>query len=100
MLLYVLVVAVVGALLFVVAGVVFGRSEELGPLPGETTLTRLPARGVTGADVRALQFQQVVRGYKASEVDWALEQLGAEIDRLRARLPADDEERAGVAEST
>lgn len=93
MLLYVLVVAAVGAGLFVVASAVFGRSEELGPLPAATTATRLPARDVTGDDVRALRFQQVVRGYKASEVDWALDRLGTEIDMLRSELA---QHRAGV----
>jgi len=29
-----------------------------------------------------------VRGYKASEVDWALERLALEIDELRAQLGA------------
>lgn len=86
MLLYVLVVALVGAALFVIAGAVFGRSEELGALPDGTTATMLPVAGVTGADVQALRFQQVVRGYKASEVDWALNRLGAEIDALREQL--------------
>ena len=42
--------------------------------------------GVTGADVDSLRFQQVLRGYRASEVDWALARLGAEIDSLRAQL--------------
>ncbi|MET0316370.1 MAG: DivIVA domain-containing protein, partial [Rhodococcus fascians] len=31
-------------------------------------------------------FQQTLRGYKPSEVDWALERLAAEIDLLRSRL--------------
>lgn len=88
MLLYVLIVALVAGVLFLVSSVVFGRNEELGPLPRGTTATVLPAEGVTGADVRALRFQQVLRGYKASEVDWALDRLGAEIDELRAQLRA------------
>jgi DivIVA domain-containing protein len=86
MLLYVLIVGVVAAVLFLLASAVFGRSEELGPLPRGTTATVLPAQDVTGDDVHALRFQQVLRGYKASEVDWALERLGAEIDALREQL--------------
>ena len=54
LLLYVLIVGLVAAMLFLVASAVFGRSEELGPLPEGTTATVLPADGVTGADVRAL----------------------------------------------
>ncbi|MBJ8340926.1 DivIVA domain-containing protein [Antrihabitans sp. YC3-6] len=86
MLLYVLIIAVVGAVLFLAASTVFGRSEELAPIPSGTTATVLPESGVTGADVAALRFQQALRGYKASEVDWALERLGAEIDALRQEL--------------
>ena len=91
MLLYVLIVGVVAAVLFLLASAVFGRSEELGPLPRGTTATVLPAEDVTGADVRALRFQQVLRGYKASEVDWALDRLGAEIDALREQLARREE---------
>ena len=46
----------------------------------------LPASGVTGADVEAVKFTQVLRGYKTSEVDWVLDRLGAELDELRAEL--------------
>ncbi|APE36675.1 cell division protein DivIVA [Nocardia mangyaensis] len=86
LLLYVLIVGLVAAVLFLVASAVFGRSEELGPLPEGTTATVLPAHGVTGADVRALRFQQVVRGYKAEEVDWALGRLAERIDELELEL--------------
>jgi len=85
-LLYLVIMALVGGLLYLAASMVFGRSEELPPLPAGTTATVLPAEGVTGADVRALRFQQALRGYKASEVDWALDRLGREIDSLRAQL--------------
>ncbi|OZC94682.1 cell division protein DivIVA [Rhodococcus sp. 06-235-1A] len=88
LLIYVVVIAVVAAALFFVASIVFGRGEELGPLPEGTTATVLPAEGVTGPDVRSLKFQQTLRGYKPSEVDWALERLGGEIDMLRSRLSA------------
>lgn len=86
MLLYVLIVGLVAALLFLVASAIFGRSEELGPLPEGTTLTVLPVAGISGTDVRALRFQQVFRGYKAGEVDWALTRLAARIDELEAQL--------------
>ncbi|MFF3566253.1 DivIVA domain-containing protein [Nocardia jiangxiensis] len=86
MLLYVLIVGLVAALLFLVASAVFGRAEELGPLPEGTTETVLPAHDISGADVRDLRFQQVFRGYKAGEVDWALARLAARIDELEAQL--------------
>ncbi|PTR30234.1 DivIVA domain-containing protein [Rhodococcus sp. OK519] len=85
-LIYLLVMVLVGGLLFLGASAVFGRSEELPPLPPGTTATVLPAENVTAADVKALRFQQTLRGYKASEVDWALDRLGKEIDSLRAQL--------------
>ncbi|KAA0022584.1 DivIVA domain-containing protein [Antrihabitans cavernicola] len=90
MLLYVLIVALVAGVLFLIASAVFGRGEELEPLPPGTTATLLPATDVTGADVRSLRFQQTLRGYKASEVDWALERLGNEIDSLRLQLSERD----------
>lgn len=88
LLLYVVVITVVAGLLFLCASLVFGRGESLEPLPEGTTATILPAENVTGADVGRLRFQQTVRGYKPSEVDWALDRLGAEIDLLRSRLTA------------
>ncbi|EGD56889.1 DivIVA domain-containing protein [Gordonia neofelifaecis NRRL B-59395] len=77
-------VAVLVALIFAVVWFVFGRGEELPPVQKGTTLTRLPRAGITGDDVRTILFQQSFRGYKASEVDWALEKLAREIDELRA----------------
>ncbi|MBY6538659.1 DivIVA domain-containing protein [Rhodococcus sp. BP-349] len=85
-LLYVVVIAVVAAALFLLASVVFGRGEEMEPLPEGTTATALPARGISGRDVRALRFSLTVRGYDAREVDWALDRLAVEIDGLRLRL--------------
>ncbi|WP_438944056.1 DivIVA domain-containing protein [Nocardia blacklockiae] len=86
LLLYVLIVGLVAALLFLVAAAVFGRGEELGPLPEGTTATVLPATAIHGSDVRSLRFQQVFRGYKAGEVDWALTRLAARIDELEHQL--------------
>lgn len=55
-------------------------------MPPGATPTRLPARDLTGVDVRGLRFQLAFRGYRMSEVDWALDRLAAEVDGLRARL--------------
>ncbi|MEW5808431.1 MAG: DivIVA domain-containing protein [Actinomycetota bacterium] len=88
-LLYLVVLVLVGIVLFAIGSVLFGRGEALPPLPQATTATRLPATEITGADVEALKFTQTLRGYKASEVDWALERLGREIDHLRAELAAE-----------
>lgn len=87
-LLYLVVLVLVAVLLFGAASMLFGRGEELPPLPRATTVTVLPASGVTGADVDAVKFTQVLRGYKTGEVDWVLERLGREIDQLRGELTA------------
>lgn len=82
-LIYLFVMVVVAAVVFLVAAVIFGRGEELAPLPPGATPTRLPAKDVEPADVRELRFQQVLRGYKMSEVDWVLDRLAGELDTLR-----------------
>ena len=41
---------------------------------------------MTSNDIRSLRFQQVLRGYKMTEVDWVLERLSTEVDELRARI--------------
>lgn len=87
-LLYLLVLVLVAAVLFVIAGGLFGRGEPLPPLPRATTATVLPASGVTAADVDAVKFSQTLRGYKTSEVDWVLDRLGREIELLRGEVSA------------
>jgi DivIVA domain-containing protein len=85
-LLYLVVLILISIVLFGVASALFGRGEPLPPLPRGTTATVLPASGVTGADVDAVKFTQVLRGYKTSEVDWVLDRLGQELDLLRGQL--------------
>ena len=94
-LIYLLVVVAVAAAVFGLAAVVFGRGEELAPLPPGATPTRLPVGDVDGDDVRELRFQQAVRGYRMAEVDWVLERLADELDRVGAER---DDLRARVAE--
>ena len=83
---YLVVLILVGTVLFALGSVLFGRGEQLPPLPRATTATVLPASGVTGADVDDVKFTQTLRGYKTSEVDWVLDRLGAELDSLRGEL--------------
>ncbi len=87
-LLYLVVLTLVAVVLFGVASLLFGRGEQLPPLPRATTATVLPAYGVTAADVEAVKFTQVLRGYKTSEVDWVLDRLGREIETLRGQVAA------------
>ncbi|HEV7652202.1 MAG TPA: DivIVA domain-containing protein [Actinophytocola sp.] len=98
-LIYLVVMVLVAAVVFLIASVVFGRGEELPALPPGASPTRLPASGITADDVRGVRFQLVVRGYKMSEVDWVLRRVSGELDELRTEVaelrtrlaPADDE---------
>ncbi|MCV7411726.1 cell division protein DivIVA [Mycobacterium florentinum] len=87
-LLYIVVLVLVAIVLFGAASLLFGRGEQLPPLPRGTTATVLPAYGVTGSDVDAVKFTQVLRGYKTSEVDWVLDRLARELEALRGQLAA------------
>lgn len=94
---YFVVVAAVAAGVFLVAGAVFGRGEELAPLAPDASPTRLPTEAVRGDDVREVRFQQVLRGYRMAEVDWVLERVAAELDRLDGELGAATGERDRLA---
>ncbi|NGY58946.1 DivIVA domain-containing protein [Lentzea sp. NEAU-D13] len=85
-LIYLIVMVAVAAVVFLLAALVFGRGEELAPLPPGASPTRLPSDTITADDVRELKFQQVFRGYKMSEVDWVLQRLATEVGELRARV--------------
>ena len=86
MLIYLIVAVVVGAVVFLIAALVFGRGEELAALPPDATPTWLPAGPIVGDDVRAIRFSQALRGYRMSEVDWTLQRAAEELDALRARV--------------
>jgi len=83
---YLVVAAVIGLAVFALMVFVFGRGEQLAPLSPRTSPTELPERGMTGADVGTVKFAMALRGYRMSDVDWALERMGGEIDRLRAEI--------------
>lgn len=82
-LIYLVVMIVVAGVVFVGVSLIFGRGEELAPLPAGATPTKLPVRDVEPRDVRDLRFQQVLRGYKMSEVDWVLDRLAGELETVR-----------------
>jgi DivIVA domain-containing protein len=83
---YLVVMVFVAAVVFLLASVLFGRGEELPPLPPGASPTRLPAGDITATDLENVRFQLVLRGYKMSEVDWVLQRLGGEIESLRSRV--------------
>ena len=96
---YLVVMVFVAAVVFLLAAVVFGRGEELAPLPPGSSPTRLPAEDLTGEDLTEVRFQLVLRGYKMSEVDWVMRRLGVELDELRDRV-AELEQRERERESS
>jgi DivIVA domain-containing protein len=81
---YLVIAVVVAAALFGIVVVVFGRGEELPPLPPRATPTRLPEGELAGGNVRELRFPQAVRGYRMDEVDWVLDRVADELDRVGA----------------
>jgi DivIVA domain-containing protein len=83
---YLVVMVFVAAVVFLLASVLFGRGEELAPLPPGASPTRLPADDLTSDDLKDVRFQLVLRGYKMSEVDWVLKRVGEELDDLRDRV--------------
>lgn len=86
--LYVVVIVVVGALLFIVTAALFGRSEELEPLPKGVSPTVLPAADIRGDDVRAVRLRLRFRGYDQHDVDWTLARLADRLDELDSRIVA------------
>ncbi|CAM3935794.1 DivIVA domain-containing protein [Kibdelosporangium persicum] len=94
---YLVVMVFVAAVVFLLASVLFGRGEELPPLPPGASPTRLPAEDITAEDVSRVRFQMVLRGYKMSEVDWVLQRLGKEVGDLRSRVAELEEQVAGKA---
>ncbi|MDP9430726.1 MAG: DivIVA domain-containing protein [Actinomycetota bacterium] len=91
---FVLTVAVVGALLFLGGSVLLGRGETRPPADPDRSPLELPEdRPVTADDVRGVRMSVTVRGYRMTEVDWLLEQLAGALEErdaavaaLRARL--------------
>lgn len=83
---YLVIAAVIGGAVFAITVFVFGRGEQMAPLPPRTSPTELPDDGITGQDVRSVRFAMALRGYRMSDVDWALERMATELDGLRAQL--------------
>jgi DivIVA domain-containing protein len=85
---YLVIAAVIGLVVFGLAVFVFGRGEQLAPLSPRTSPTELPDNKITADDVRTVRFAMALRGYRMSDVDWALERMAEELDRLRAQVAA------------
>jgi DivIVA domain-containing protein len=85
---YIVIAAVIGLVVFVLAVFVFGRGEQMAPLAPRTSPSELPENVIGGDDVRRVRFGLALRGYRMSDVDWTLDRLADELDRLHRRLSA------------
>lgn len=83
---YLFIALVVGAVVFAVAMVVFGRAEQLAPLPVRNSPTHLPDGSISAAEIHGVRFGVALRGYRMSDVDWTLDRLAEEVDRLHERI--------------
>jgi DivIVA domain-containing protein len=83
---YLVIAAVIGLVVFGIAVFVFGRGEQLAPLSPRVSPTELPDTEMTADDVRKVRFAMALRGYRMSDVDWALERMAGELDRLRTQV--------------
>ena len=83
---YLVIAAVIGLVVFGIAVFVFGRGEQMAALSPRTSPTELPDRDLTADDVRKVRFAMAFRGSRMSDVDWALEKMADELDRLRAEV--------------
>ncbi|GGL95865.1 DivIVA domain-containing protein [Nakamurella endophytica] len=79
---YLVIAAVIGAVVFVLAVLVFGRGEQMAPLSPRTSPAQLPGEGIGADDVRSVKFSLALRGYRMSDVDWVLDRVGDRIDEL------------------
>ncbi|MET7507397.1 DivIVA domain-containing protein [Streptomyces albidoflavus] len=92
-----LVIALVVVVAAVTLAVVGGGSRAVLPEAGpETVADAFPEdRPLARADVDALRFPVVLRGYRMTEVDDALSRLGAELAERDARIAELESARAG-----
>lgn len=87
---YLIIGVIIGGGLFALASALFGRGEQLAPLAAPTSPTQLPTAGMTSEDINRLRFGTALRGYRMSDVDFALDRIADEIAQLRQQLAADE----------
>lgn len=83
---YLVIAAAIGLVVFLIAVFVFGRGEQMAALPPRTSPSELPDGPIGGDDVRRIRFGLALRGYRMSDVDWTLDRLSDELDRLHRRV--------------
>ena len=85
---YLVIAGVIGLVVFALATFVFGRGEQLAPLSPRVSPTELPDRDMSPEDVRRVRFAMALRGYRMSDVDWALDRMADELEHLRGKIAA------------
>jgi DivIVA domain-containing protein len=86
---FVVIVLVVGALVFLGGSLLLGRGETQPAADPDRSPVELPEdRPVTADDVRGLRIPVTVRGYRMTDVDWLLEQLAQTLEERDAALAA------------
>jgi DivIVA domain-containing protein len=81
------VAAVVGLVGFAIAAFLAGDERGLESFERDSASIDLPAnRPVTPADLEAVRFDVVLRGYRMGQVDTVLDRMDAELDRMDAEL--------------
>lgn len=93
---YLVIAAVIGLVVFGIAVFVFGRGEQMAALSPRISPTELPEEEMTAEDVRKVRFAMALRGYRMSDVDWALEKMADELYRLRAQVSELSESQGGA----
>lgn len=83
---YLVIAAAIGLVVFVIVAFVFGRGEQMAPLPPRTSPAELPDDPIRGEDIRRVRFSMGLRGYRMSDVDWTLDKIAEELDRLHRRV--------------
>lgn len=83
---YLVIAAAIGLVVFVIAVFVFGRGERMAALSPRTSPSELPDEAIGGDDIRRVRFGLALRGYRMSDVDWTLDRLADEVDRLHRRV--------------
>ena len=79
---YLVIAAVIGLVVFVIAVFVFGRGEQMAALSPRVSPAELPDGVIGGEDIRRVRFGIGLRGYRMSDVDWTLDRVSEELDRL------------------
>lgn len=71
----ILVIALICVLGFLLSARVFGRGEDLPPLPASAEVIELNRRAVAAGDLDAVTLEVVHRGYRMDQVDDLIAQL-------------------------